>query len=275
MSRAWFVPIEMLLSLIFFAFSIAFVILLSATTLPPLQAMLMPPADLDSVRGDGDFEVPDWMIGKRTGGGFAMGLGCTPLGHNLVPYLFLLRTFCIHLRCACLAFAGINEQAIWLALCLQSVKQQAQVCQRMHMMVLLTLALSVRHFPANWDHNLSSFSLKSAHCWVLWITFLADFLFLFSLSSSSFHFFNSAPNFPPPLSSLSDEVSTTLKDNGRITLNRLVMISLWSVEKSIREQSTSSRSSAQVQFSKYSWKRVHTIQSTFVGKRLSSSAHPL
>jgi hypothetical protein len=108
----------MLLSLIFFAFSIAFVVLLSATTSPPLQAMLMLSTVLNSVRGDGGFEVPDLMIGGRIGGGFAKGLGCTPLGHDLVPYLIPLRTFCIHLRCACLASAGINEQATWLALCL-------------------------------------------------------------------------------------------------------------------------------------------------------------
>ena len=92
--------------------------------LPPLQAMLMPSPVHDSVRGDGGFEVPDWMIGGRIGGGFAKGLGHMPLGHNLVPYLFLLRTFCIHLRCACLASAGINEQATWFALCLQSVNHR-------------------------------------------------------------------------------------------------------------------------------------------------------
>ncbi len=91
------------------------------------------------------------------------------------------------------------------------------------MMVPLTLVLSVRQFPANCVHNSSSFSLKSAHCWVLWITFLADFLLLFSLSSSCFLFFNLAPDFSPPLSSSLDKVSTALKDNGRIKLNRLVM----------------------------------------------------
>jgi hypothetical protein len=128
---------------------------------------------------------------------------------------------------------------------------QAQVCQHVHMMVPLTLALLVRHFPANCNHNLSSFSLKPAHCWVLWITFLADFLLIFSLSSSCFIFFDLAPNFPPPLSSLLDKVSTTLKDDGRITLNQLVMISQWLVAKSIREQLTSSRSLAWVKFSKY------------------------
>jgi hypothetical protein len=149
MSRAWFVPVEMLLSLIFFAFSITFVVLLSATTLLPLQAILTPSAVLNSVHGDGGFEVPDWMIGRGIWGDSAKGLGCTPLGHDLVPYLFLLRTFCIHLRCACLASAGINEQATWLALCLQSVKQQARVCEHVLMMVPLTLALLVRHFPTN------------------------------------------------------------------------------------------------------------------------------
>jgi hypothetical protein len=51
--------------------------------------------------------------------------------------------------------------------------------------------------------------------------------------------------------------------------------SLWLVEKSMREQSISSWSSAWVQFTKYSWKRVHTAQSTFVGKKLSSLVHPL
>jgi hypothetical protein len=137
----------MLLSLIFCAFSIAFVILLSATTSPSLQVMLMTSNLLDSMCGDGGFEVPDWMIGGRIGGDFAEGLCCTPLGHNLVAYLFLLRTFSIHLRCACLASAGINEQATWLALCLQSVKQLARVCHHMHMMVPLTLALSVESLP--------------------------------------------------------------------------------------------------------------------------------
>ncbi len=122
------VPVEMLVSLIFFAFSIAFVVFLSATTLPPLQAMLMLSAILDSMRGDGGFEVSDWMIGGRIGGGSAKGLGYTPLGQDLVPYLFLLHTFCIHLRCACLASARINKQATWLALFLQSLKQQARVC---------------------------------------------------------------------------------------------------------------------------------------------------
>jgi hypothetical protein len=95
------------------------------------------------------------------------------------------------------------------------------------------------------------------------------------LSSSCFLFFDLAPNLLPLLSSLSDKVSTTLKGNERISLNRLVMISLWLVEKSIREQLTFSWSSAWVQFSKYSWKRVHTVQSTFDGKKSSSLAHPL
>jgi hypothetical protein len=104
------------------------------------------------------------------------------------------------------------------------------------MMVLLTLALSVRHFLANYVHSPSSFSLKSTYSWVLWIMFLADFLLLFSLSSSCFLFFDLAPNFPPPLSSSLDEVSTILKDDGRITLNQLVTISLWLVEKSMRGQ---------------------------------------
>jgi hypothetical protein len=110
--------------MIFFAFSIAFVVLLSATTSPPLQAMLMPSAILNSVRGDGGFEVSDWIIGGKIGGGFAKGLGHTLLGHDLIPYLFLLRTFCIHLRCACLASARINKQVTWLALLLQLLKQQ-------------------------------------------------------------------------------------------------------------------------------------------------------
>jgi hypothetical protein len=256
----------MLLSLIFFAFSIAFVVLLSATKLPPLQVMLMPSAVIDSMRGDGGFDVSDWMIGRIIGGGFTEGLGCMPLGPDLVPYLFLLCTFCIHLRCACLASAGINEQAAWLALCLQLLTQLAQVCQRVHMMVSLTLALSVRHFPAKCVHNLSSFSLKSAHCWVLWITFLVDFLLLFSLSSSCFLFFDLAPDFPPPLSSLLDKLSPTLKNNGRITLNQLVIISLWLVEKSMREQSFSSWSLAQVKFFKYSWKWVVQSRVLLLGR---------
>ncbi len=143
----------MLLSLIFFAFSIAFVVLLSATTSPPLHGMLIPSAVLDSVRGDGSFDVLYRMTGGRIGGGFAKGLGCTLLGHDLDPYLIPLHTFCIHLRCAYLAFAGISEQATWLALFLQLLKQKAWVCQRVHMMVPLSLALSVRHIPANCDHN--------------------------------------------------------------------------------------------------------------------------
>jgi hypothetical protein len=60
--------------------------------------MLMPSAILNSVHGDVGFEVSDWMIGGRIGGGFADGLGRTPLGHNLISYLFPLHTFCIHLR---------------------------------------------------------------------------------------------------------------------------------------------------------------------------------
>jgi hypothetical protein len=78
----------MLLSLIFFALSIAFVVLLSATMLPSLQAMLMLSAVLNSKHGDGGFEVPDWMISGKIGGGIAKGLDRTPLGHYLVPYLF-------------------------------------------------------------------------------------------------------------------------------------------------------------------------------------------
>jgi hypothetical protein len=64
----------------------------------------MPFAVHDSMCGDGGFEVPDLMIAGRIGGGFVEGLGCIPLGHNLVPYLSPLHSFCIHLRCDCLAF---------------------------------------------------------------------------------------------------------------------------------------------------------------------------
>ncbi len=52
-SRAWLVPVDTLFSLIFLLFSIVFVLHLSATTLPPLQAMLMPSAVLVSTRGEG------------------------------------------------------------------------------------------------------------------------------------------------------------------------------------------------------------------------------
>ncbi len=171
-------------------------------------------------------------------------------------------------------FAGISKQATWLALFLQLLKQKAWVCQRVHMMVPLSLALSVRHIPTNCDHNSSSFNLKSAHCCLFLTTLSADLLLLFSFSSSCFLFFDFVPNPPPPfpLGSLSDDESTALKDNGRIALNWLMMISWWSGEKSMREQSTSSWSSACVQFSKYSWKRVHTVQSTFIGKKLSNAA---
>ncbi len=108
----------MLLSLIFFAFLIAFVVLLPTTAVPLLQAMLMPSAVLGRVGSGRGFEVPDWMIGGRIGGGSAKCLGRTPLSHDLVPYLFPLRTVCIHLRYACLASAMISKQATWLALCL-------------------------------------------------------------------------------------------------------------------------------------------------------------
>jgi hypothetical protein len=111
-SRAWLVPVNMLFSLIFLSFSIAFVVCLSATTSPPLQAMLMPSAVLVSMRGEGGFEVTDRMIGWRIcRGGFAKGLGCMPLGHDLVPYLNPLCTVFIHLWCASLASTGISKQA--------------------------------------------------------------------------------------------------------------------------------------------------------------------
>jgi hypothetical protein len=221
-SRAWLVPVDTLLSLIFFAFSIAFVVLLSATTKPPLHGMLMPSAVLDSVHGDGGFfGVSKQMAGGRIGGGFAEGLSCTPLGHDLVPYWPPLHTFCIHLRCACLASVGICKQATWLALFLQLLKQNARVCQRVHMVVSLSLALSVRHIPANCVHNLPSFSLKSTHCCLFSTTLLVDFLLLFSFSSSCFLFFDFIHNPAPPFSlhSSSNDDFTALKDAGRITLN--------------------------------------------------------
>ncbi len=112
-SRAWLVPADTLFSLIFLSFSIAFVLHLSASMLPTFQAMLMPSAVLVSTCGEGGFEVTDWMIGGRIcGGGFTKGLGCTLLDNNLVSYLNLLHTVFIHLRCACLASAGISEQAM-------------------------------------------------------------------------------------------------------------------------------------------------------------------
>jgi hypothetical protein len=71
--------------------------------------MLMPSAVLVSMRGESGFDVTDWMIGGRICvGGFTKGLGHMPLGHDLVPYLNPPHTIFIHLRCACLAYAGIS-----------------------------------------------------------------------------------------------------------------------------------------------------------------------
>ncbi len=87
-------------------------------------------------------------------GGLAFGLGCMPLGHNLVPYSEQ-STATNHLRWACLALDGILEQAMWLlALFLQFWKQFLHVCQCAHMTVLLSLAHWSSFFPANCSHFL-------------------------------------------------------------------------------------------------------------------------
>jgi hypothetical protein len=110
-SRVWLVPIDAIFSDLPF-------VLFRFCSLPICYHVASSPSNVDAVRclvstrGEGGFEVTDWMIGGRIcGGSFAKGLGCMPLGHDLVPYLNPLLTVFIHLRCACLASAGISEQA--------------------------------------------------------------------------------------------------------------------------------------------------------------------
>jgi hypothetical protein len=126
------VPVDTLLSLIFFAFSIAFVVLLSATTSPPLHGMLMPSAVLDSVGGDGGFfGVSEQMTGGRIGGGFAEGLGLhatrprpgsllASTAHLLHPLEVCLFGLCWDLQAghvACLVPAVIETECLGVPTC--------------------------------------------------------------------------------------------------------------------------------------------------------------
>ncbi len=163
--KVWSVPMKTLLAQIILAISSFFHAFLSAITSPPSQGVLIPSAVRESVCGDGGFNLSDSRTGGRIGflgsqGGFGWS-GCTPLGHDPIPYLQL--HFCIHFRWLCLASAGTSGLGTWLALFLQAMKQSLWVCQRMHMIVLFIFTLSSRCIPANWVHSSPSLSFNSAH----------------------------------------------------------------------------------------------------------------
>jgi hypothetical protein len=101
-------------------------------------------------------------------GGFGMGLGCAPLSRNPNPYS-LRGTFFIHCMCACFTSAGISEHGTLLALFLQSEKQWPLVCQRPHMKVPFSLALSFKFNPAKVLHCSPSLNFKLTH-WCLFLT---------------------------------------------------------------------------------------------------------